>query len=121
TGTTPTPALGLPSDLLMKNHGTSMITEVPEFFGAEHLFAERCRTREGALEIFKAMDRFAKYTTRAAGHSMGENPSPGNKEGGLINIPIKSLGALAKSGTAPVERVVEYGEQVPGKGLWLLY
>ena len=52
---------------------------------------------------------------------MAENPTPGNKEGGLINITIKSLGALAKSGTAPVEGVVEYGEQVPGKGLWLLY
>jgi altronate dehydratase len=98
-----------------------MITEVPEFFGAEHLFAERCRTREAALDIFKAMERYARYAARADNHSMGENPTPGNKKGGLINITIKSLGALAKSGTAPVEGIVEYGEQVPAKGLWLLY
>ncbi|MSR64906.1 MAG: altronate dehydratase [Verrucomicrobiae bacterium] len=115
------PALGYASDLLLRNRGTSMITEVTEFVGAEHLFAERCRTRDGALQVFKAMDRFAKYSARGDSHAMGENPSPGNKEGGLINITIKSLGALAKSGTAPVEGVVEYGEPVPGKGLWLLY
>jgi len=121
SGISANPALGYASDWIVRHRGTSMITEVPEFFGAEHLFAERCRTREGALDIFKAMDRFAKYTAHATGHTMGENPSPGNKEGGLINITIKSLGALAKSGTAPVEGVVEYGEQVPGKGLWLLY
>jgi len=121
SGISANPALGYASDLLLKNRGTSMITEVPEFFGAEHLFAERCRTREGALEIFQAMDRFAKYAARAENHSMAENPTPGNKEGGLINITIKSLGALAKSGTAPVEGVVDYGEPVPGKGLWLLY
>ncbi len=121
SGISANPALGYASDLLVRHRGTSLITEVPEFFGAEHLFAERCRTREGAMAIFKAMDRFAKYSARGESHAMGDNPSPGNKEGGLINITIKSLGALAKSGTAPVEGVVEYGEQVPGKGLWLLY
>lgn len=121
SGISANPALGYASDLLLKNRGTSIITEIPEFFGAVHLFAERSRTREGALEIFKAMDRYAKYAARVENHSMAENPTPGNMEGGLINITIKSLGALAKSGTAPVEGVVEYGEQVPGKGLWLLY
>ncbi|MSR65436.1 MAG: altronate dehydratase [Verrucomicrobiae bacterium] len=121
SGISANPALGCASDLLLKNRGTSIITEIPEFYGAEHLFAERCRTREGAREIFKAMDRYAKYAARAHNHSMAENPTPGNKEGGLLNITIKSLGALAKSGTAPVEGVVDYGDQVPGKGLWLLY
>jgi altronate hydrolase len=121
SGISANPALGYASDLLLKNCGTSMITEIPEFFGAEHLFAERCRTRKGAMEIFDVMNRYAKYAARGENRSMGENPTPGNKEGGLLNITIKSLGALAKSGTAPVEGVVDYGEQVEGKGLWLLY
>jgi altronate hydrolase len=88
-----------------------MITEIPEFFGAEHLFAARAKSRAVAAHIFAAMERFRRYVARAGG-SMAENPSPGNKEGGLLNITIKSLGALAKAGTAPVEGVLDYGENV---------
>src|SRR5204862_607448 len=120
SGLTANPALGVASDLLVRAGGTTIITEIPEFFGAEHLFAARAKDRAVAADVFKAMERYQNYVTRVGG-SMAENPSPGNREGGLLNITIKSLGALAKSGTAPVEGVVEYGEQVPGKGLWLLY
>jgi altronate hydrolase len=71
------------------------------------------------------MERFRRYVARVGG-SMAENPSPGNKEGGILNITIKSLGALAKAGTAPVEGVLDYGENVWDRsngrgGLWLLY
>jgi altronate hydrolase len=123
SGITANPALGVASDLLVRAGGTSVITEIPEFFGAEHLFAARARSREVAGEIFAAMRRFKGYVERVGG-SMSENPSPGNKEGGLLNITIKSLGALAKAGTAAVEGVLDYGELVweRGKGgLWLLY
>jgi altronate hydrolase len=120
SGLTANPALGVASDLLVRAGGTTLITEIPEFFGAEHLFAARARSREVAAEIFKAMERFRGYVERVGG-SMTENPSPGNKEGGLLNITIKSLGALAKAGTAPVEGVIDYGQLVRERGLWLLY
>ena len=123
SGLTANPALGVASDLFVRAGGTTVITEIPEFFGAEHLFAARARSREVAGQVFKAMDRFKAYVERVGG-SMTENPSPGNKEGGLLNITIKSLGALAKAGTAPVEGVLDYGESVwerEQRGLWLLY
>jgi altronate hydrolase len=125
SGLTANPALGIASDLLIRAGAKTMITEIPEFFGAEHLFAARARSREVAAQVFDAMERFRRYVARVGG-SMAENPSPGNKEGGLLNITIKSLGALAKAGTAPVEGVLDYGENVWDRadgrsGLWLLY
>ena len=123
SGLTANPALGVASDLLIRAGGTSVITEIPEFFGAQHLFARRARDRDVAADVFRAMDRFRNYVERVGG-SMAENPSPGNREGGLLNITIKSLGALAKAGTAPVEGVLDYAELVWNRnrpGLWLLY
>ena len=109
--------------MLIRAGGRSVITEIPEFFGAEHLFAARARERGVVREIYAAMERFRAYVARVGG-SMSENPSPGNREGGLINITIKSLGALAKSGRAAVEGVLDYGQWVWDRGrggLWLLY
>lgn len=120
SGLSANPALGHASDLIVANGGTTIITEIPEFFGAEHLYAQRARSRQGAMQIFHAMDRFAQYAARAH-RTMSDNPSTGNKEGGLINITLKSLGALAKSGTAPVEGVIDYCAQPPHRGHWLLY
>jgi altronate hydrolase len=120
SGLTANPALGVASDLLVRAGGTTIITEIPEFFGAEHLFAARARNRDVAAQVLAAMDRFRRYVDRV-GRSMAENPSPGNREGGLLNITIKSLGALAKSGTAPVEGVLDYCELARAPGLWLLY
>jgi altronate hydrolase len=134
SGLTANPALGVASDLLVRAGGTTVITEITEFFGAEHLFAARARDRAVAGDVFRAMARYRAYVERVGG-SMAENPSPGNREGGLLNITIKSLGALAKSGTAAVEGVLDYGElaYTPGqsegapprmqqrKGLYLLY
>jgi altronate hydrolase len=123
SGLTANPALGVASDLLVRAGANTIITEITEFFGAEHLFAARAINREVEGEIFRAMSRFKRYVDRVGG-SMAENPSPGNKEGGLLNITIKSLGALAKSGTAPVQGVLDYGDWVwerDRSGLWLLY
>ncbi len=122
SGLTANPALGQASDLLVRAGGRSVIGEVPEFFGAAHLFAARAANRKIASDVFKALDWYRAYAARS-GHTMEENPSPGNKEGGLLNITIKSLGAQAKSGTGPVQGVMTYGEWVwdrDAAGVYLL-
>ena len=122
SGLTANPALGQASDLLVRAGGRSVIGEVPEFFGAAHLFAARAVNREVADAVFEALQWYREYAARS-GHTMEENPSPGNKAGGLLNITIKSLGAQAKSGSAPVQDVMYYGEWVwdrRNSGVYLL-
>jgi altronate hydrolase len=111
SGLTANPGLGQASDLLVRAGGRSVIGEVPEFFGAAHLFASRAANRQVAADIYEALEWYRAYAARS-GHTMEENPSPGNKAGGLLNITIKSLGAQAKSGTAPVQGVLNYSEWV---------
>lgn len=111
SGLTANPALGHASDLLISCGGRSIISEVPEFYGAEHLFAQRAANPDTADAIYALLQDYKTYAERE-GHDLSENPSPGNKEGGLLNITIKSLGAIAKSGTAPVQDVMQYGEWV---------
>lgn len=123
SGLSANPALGVASDLLIRAGGTSIISEVPEFFGAEHLFAQRAASREVARGIFDQIRRYRDYAARN-GASLSENPSPGNREGGLLNITIKSLGAMAKAGQAPVQGVIDFGEPYWEKGphgLYLMY
>jgi altronate hydrolase len=112
SGLSANPALGQAGDLLVRAGGRSVISEVPEFFGAEHLFAQRAVNRKVAADIFALLEWYRAHAAARGGHSMTENPSPGNKEGGLLNITIKSLGALAKSGSAPVVGVLDYGDWV---------
>ncbi len=111
SGLTANPALGHASDLLVRAGGRSVIGEVPEFFGAAHLFAARAVDQTVVGQIYAMLEAYRAYAARA-GHSMTENPSRGNKEGGLLNITIKSLGAQAKSGSAPVQGVMQYSEWV---------
>ncbi len=122
SGLTANPALGQASDLLVRAGGRSVIGEVPEFFGAAHIFAARAANRDIAGDVYKAMEWYRAYAARS-GHTMEENPSPGNKAGGLLNITIKSLGAQAKSGTGPVQGVLAYSEWVwdhDASGVYLL-
>ena len=122
SGLTANPALGHASDLLIAAGGRSVIAEVPEFFGAVHLFAERAVDGETARAIYDLIEQFKAYAGRS-GHTLVENPSPGNKAGGLLNITIKSLGAMAKSGTAPVQGALPYGGWVwdrEGPGVYVL-
>jgi len=119
SGITANPALGYAADLLIRCRGTVIITEVPEIFGAEHLLAERARDEEVARQIFEAVEWFRKYVG-VFGHDLDENPSPGNIEGGLVNIAVKSLGAIAKAGTTRVEGVIGYADIPQGKGLYLM-
>jgi altronate hydrolase len=119
SGITANPALGYAADLLIRCRGTVIMTEVPEIYGAEHLLAERAKDEEVARQIFEAVDWFRNYVG-VFGHDLDENPSPGNIEGGLVNIAIKSLGAIAKAGTTRVEGVIGYADLPPGKGLYLM-
>ncbi len=119
SGITANPALGCAADLLIRCLGTVIMTEVPEIYGAEHLLAERARDDEVAKQIFEAVDWFRRYVG-VFGHDLDENPSPGNIEGGLVNIAVKSLGAIAKAGTSRVEGVIGYADLPPGKGLFLM-
>lgn len=123
SGLSANPALGQTSDLLVRAGGRSVISEVAEFFGAEHLFAQRAVNRKVAADVFALLEWYRVHAAARGGHSMTENPSPGNKAGGLLNITIKSLGALAKSGSAPVMGVLDYGDWVwdyEGAGVYML-
>ncbi len=123
SGLTANPALGHATDLLVRAGGTAVISEVPEFLGAEHLFARRAANRAVAQGIFDQIARYRDYAGRS-GVSLDENPSPGNKAGGLLNITIKSLGAMAKAGSGPVQGVIDYGEPYWTRGpngLYLMY
>lgn len=111
SGLTANPALGHASDMLVSCGGRSVISEVPEFYGAEHLFAQRAVNPAVRNAIYALLKDY-KAWAELQGHDLTENPSPGNKAGGLLNITIKSLGAIAKSGSAPVQGVMHYGEWV---------
>ena len=96
-----------------------MITEVPEFCGAEHILAYRAKDRATGEAVYQMVDWYKEYASKF-GTALGENPSPGNVAGGLLNITIKSLGAIAKAGTTRVEGCCGYAEVPAGKGLWLM-
>jgi altronate hydrolase len=119
SGISANPSLGHAADQLIRSHGTVLITEVPEFCGAEHVLAHRAKDADTARAVYRMVDWYREYAKRF-GTDPGQNPSPGNVAGGLLNITIKSLGAIAKAGTTRVEGVVEYGEIPHSRGLHLM-
>ena len=119
SGLSANPALGHAADLLVKNGGTVLITEIPEFCGGEHLFARRAKDLATARQVFEYVDWYKDYAAKF-GTKLDENPSPGNVKGGLLNITIKSLGAMAKAGTTRVEGCTPYAEPPAGRGLHLM-
>jgi altronate hydrolase len=119
SGLSANPALGQAADLLVRSGGTVLITEVPEFCGAEHILAQRSRDRQTGEAVYQMVDWYKDYASKF-GTVLNDNPSPGNVAGGLLNITIKSLGAIAKAGTTRVEGVTGYGELPNGRGLWLM-
>ncbi|NNM71560.1 UxaA family hydrolase [Enterovirga aerilata] len=112
---TANPALGVASDILVKNGGTSILSETPEIYGAEHLLTRRAATREVGEKLVSRIRWWEEYTSRNGGE-MNNNPSPGNKAGGLTTILEKSLGAAAKGGRATLRAVYEYAEPVTEHG-----
>jgi altronate hydrolase len=119
SGISANPSLGRAADLLVRSGGTVLITEVPEFCGAEHLLACRAKDVETGRAVYRMVDWYKEYASKF-GAVLAQNPSPGNMAGGLLNITIKSLGAIAKAGTTRVEGVLEYAESWKLRGLNLM-
>ncbi|MEM9764776.1 MAG: altronate dehydratase family protein [Pseudomonadota bacterium] len=115
SGITANPALGHACDLLVAQGGTGVLAETPEIYGAEHLLTARAASREVGEKLIGLIRWWEDYTARNKG-SMDNNPSPGNKKGGLTTILEKSLGAAAKGGTTPLTGVYKYAEHVTAKG-----
>mgnify|MGYP001285167742 CR=1 FL=1 len=116
SGITANPALGHAVDLLVRNGGTAVLSETPEVYGAEHLLTRRAVSREVGEKLVERIRWWEDYTARTGGE-MNNNPSPGNKKGGLTTILEKSLGAVAKAGTTNLVDVVRYAEPIQGPGL----
>ena len=119
SGLTANPALGYCADLLIQQGGTAVLSETPEIYGAEHLLTRRARNSDVAQKLMQRIEWWQDYTRRNQG-SMDNNPSHGNKKGGLTTILEKSLGAVAKSGTMPLEQVYEYAEPIDTTGFVLM-
>lgn len=119
SGITANPLLGSLSDSVISMGGSTILTEVPEMFGAETILMNRCRTKEVFNKTVLLINNFKEYFM-SYGEKVDENPSPGNKAGGITTLEDKSLGCVQKGGTAPVEDVLGYGECAKKKGLSLL-
>lgn len=115
SGITANPALGHACDLITAQGGTGVLAETPEIYGAEHLLTRRAITPEVGEKLINLVKWWEDYTARNKG-SMDNNPSPGNKKGGLTTILEKSLGAAAKGGTTPLNGVYKYAEEVTAAG-----
>lgn len=120
SGITANPTVGAFSDLLISEGGSTVLTEVPEMFGAEGILMDRCTNREVFDKAVKMITDFKHYFT-AHGQVVYENPSPGNKKGGITTLEDKSCGCVQKGGTAPIMDVIGYGDPVVTKGLNMLY
>ena len=115
SGISANPALGAAVDLLVRHGGTAILSETPEIYGAEHLLTRRAVSREVGEKLIRRIQWWEDYTRRN-GNEMNNNPSPGNKAGGLTTILEKSLGAVAKGGTTNLVDVYEYAQPVTAKG-----
>jgi altronate hydrolase len=115
SGVTANPALGVASDLLVQQGGTAVLAETPEIYGAEHVLTRRAVSREVGEKLVERI-KWWEWYTGLFGAEINNNPSPGNKEGGLTTIYEKSLGAIAKGGTTALVDVVRYAEPVTAKG-----
>jgi altronate dehydratase len=116
SGVTANPALGVASDLLVRAGGTAILSETPEIYGAEHLLLARAKNPTVARALEGRIAWWQDYAARN-GADLDNNPSPGNKAGGLTTIFEKSLGAVAKAGSSPLNEVVLYGERPVAHGL----
>lgn len=115
SGITANPALGVAADILVRHGGTAILSETPEIYGAEHLLTRRAKSREVGQKLIDIIHWWEDYAERN-NMEMNNNPSPGNKLGGLTTILEKSLGAAAKGGTTPLNAVYHYADPVTEKG-----
>jgi altronate hydrolase len=115
SGITANPALGVASDLIVQQGGTTILGETPEIYGAEHILTRRAINRQVGEKLVERI-RWWEWYTSIFGAEINNNPSPGNKEGGLTTIYEKSLGAIAKAGSTALMEVYRYAEPVTAKG-----
>jgi len=119
SGITANPLVGKITDKVISFGGSAILTEVPEMFGAEQLLMNRCKDKETFLKYKKLIIDFKNYYT-SLGFPVYENPSPGNKEGGITTLEEKSLGCITKGGSTPINGVLDYTEQIKENGLNVL-
>ena len=119
SGITANPLLGQLSDFLVKRGGTTVLTEVPEMFGAETLLMSRCKDESTFEQLVEMINGFKRYY-KTHNQPIYENPSPGNKSGGISTLEDKSLGCTQKAGSGIVKAILQYGERIQEKGLNLL-
>lgn len=119
SGITANPLVGRMSDKLISHGGSCVLTEVPEMFGAEHLLMKRAKDEKTFEKIVKLINNFKEYFLRH-NQVVYENPSPGNKKGGITTLEEKSLGCVQKGGLSPVVDVLDYGDTLCENGLSLL-
>ena len=115
SGITANPSLGYASDLIVSNGGSTLLAETPEIYGAEHLLKGRTAEKNIQEKLDKHILWWQDYT-KINGGSMDNNPSPGNKKGGITTILEKSLGAVAKGGKSKLVDVIDYAELIQHKG-----
>ena len=120
SGITANPTVGRFSDLLVGEGGSTVLTEVPEMFGAEGMLMNRCESREVFDRAVNMINSFKAYF-KSHGEVVYENPSPGNKKGGITTLEDKSCGCVQKGGTAKISDVIGYGERVVTRGLNMLW
>ncbi|MFC6730638.1 galactonate dehydratase, partial [Natronoarchaeum mannanilyticum] len=121
SGIAANPAVGAACDRLVRDGGTATFSETPEFIGAEHVLAERCADEDVRERLLDRVERRESTAELMGVDLRGAQPSPGNQEGGLTTIEEKSLGAISKGGTTPVQGIVDYAERLPvGGGLVLM-
>ncbi|MFN8007167.1 MAG: altronate dehydratase family protein [Terriglobia bacterium] len=119
SGISANPALGHASDLLVKCGGTTVLPETPEIYGAEHLIMRGAGSPKAAADLLHIIERYKRYVG-AMGGKLDDNPAPGNKAGGITNIVEKSLGAVRKAGSTPLNAVVNYAEPVKSRGFVIM-
>ena len=117
SGLVPNPAIGVASDAIIASGGTSVIGEITEFIGAEHIIASHAANKTVAKKIFELVDRMEKRAMSVGEDIRGGQPTGGNIKGGLSTIEEKSLGSIAKAGSAPIQAVYEYGTRPNVHGL----
>ncbi|MFB7640749.1 UxaA family hydrolase [Peribacillus butanolivorans] len=114
------PALGKTADQLLNQGGTIVMGETTEIIGAEHIVAQKAVSKEVANKLYAYVNKFEKEVERIGADMRGGNPSPGNIEGGLSTIEEKSLGCISKAGTAPLNDVLSFAEEIPGNGYYFM-
>jgi altronate hydrolase len=119
SGITANPLLGLAVDQIVRQGGTAVLSETPEIFGAEHLLTSRVASEQVGRKLVERFRWWEEQTARL-GFTVDNNPTPGNKQGGLTTIFEKSLGAVAKGGSTPLNAVYEYAERVKERGLVIM-